>query len=172
MPRGSDVGQRVCILARRISVRGCAFSASVVISYHDDMMKGTVGTRSPQGMITLFVARLHPQCVPSPLKRLPALHVRRRNLHAGGVDYNSEVESIPLLRIVRNRASESSNLRSEVSYNQRVDPDPHSMRSSQLSGDMSSRNDITRAQRLKELEPLVEAWEEWIRVWKVGQAAY
>lgn len=81
-------------------------------------------------MITLFVARLRPQCVPSPLKRLSALYVRRRNLYAGGVDYNSEVENIPLLRIVRNRASEFSNLRSEVSYEKRVDPNLRSIRSS------------------------------------------
>ena len=81
-------------------------------------------------MITLFVARLRPQCVFPPLRRLPAVYVRRRNLHAGGVDYNSEVESTPLLRIVRNRASEFSNLRSEVSYDHRVDPDLRSMLSS------------------------------------------
>jgi len=80
-------------------------------------------------MITLFVARLRPQCVSPPLKRLPALYVRCRNLHAGGVDYDFEVENIPLLRIVRNRASEFANLRSEVSYKQRVDPDFRSIRS-------------------------------------------
>ena len=101
-----------------------------MISYHDDMMKASVGTRSPHGMITLFVARLRPQCLSPPLKRLPALYVRYRNLHAGGVDYNSEVENTPLLRIVRNRASEFSNLRSEVSYKQRLDPDLRSIHSS------------------------------------------
>ena len=103
---------------------------AVVISYHDDMMKATVGTRSPHGMITLFVARLRPQCVPPPLKRLPVLYVRCRSLHTGGADYNSEVENTPLLRIVRNRASEFSNLRSEVSYEKRVGPNLRSIRSS------------------------------------------
>jgi hypothetical protein len=127
-----------------------------------------VGTRSLHGMIKLFVARLRPQCVSPSLQRLSALHRCYRNVHTDAVYCGSEVESTPLLRIVRNRASEFSSLHSEVSYNQRIDPDLCSMRSSQLSGDVSSRDGVARAQRLKELEPLAEAWGEWIRVWKVG----
>ena len=83
-------------------------------------MGAIVGTRSFHGMIKLFVARLRPQRVSPSLGRLPAVHGRCRNLHAIGLDYGSEVESTPLLRIVRNRAAEFSHLRSEVSYNQRI----------------------------------------------------
>lgn len=90
-------------------------------------MGATVGIRSLHGMIRLLVARLRPQCVSSSLGRLPALHGRYRSIHTDGVDYDSEVDGTPLLRIVRNRASEFSNLRSEVSYNQRVDLNLRSM---------------------------------------------
>lgn len=30
-----------------------------------------------------------------------------------------------------------------------------------MSEEMSSKEDIARAQRIKELEPLVEAWHQW-----------
>jgi hypothetical protein len=95
---------------------------AVVISYHDDMGV-TVGTRSLHGMIRLFVARLRPQCVSPSLKTLPVLCCRHRGVHTGGAEYDTEVENTPLLRIVRNRASECSNLRSEVSYNRDIDLD-------------------------------------------------
>ena len=90
------------------------------ILYHDDMMGVTVGTRSLHGMIRLFVAHLRPQCVSYSLKRLPTSYGVYRSAHTGGADYDSEVESSPLLRAVRNRASEFSNLRSEVSCIQRI----------------------------------------------------
>ena len=81
------------------------------------MMGGvTVGTRSLHGMIRFFMTRLQPKCVSSSFKRTPTLYSVRRNVHTGGADYDSEVENTPLLRIVRNRASEYSNLRSEVSH--------------------------------------------------------
>ena len=37
------------------------------------------------------------------------------------MDYEFEVETTPLLRIVRNRASEFANLSSEVGYNEHFD---------------------------------------------------
>jgi len=80
----------------------------------------TVGTRSLHGMIRLFVARLRPQVSPS-LKGLLTLYSYRRDVHTDCVDYNLEVENTPLLRIVRNRASEFANLRSEVSNRLHVD---------------------------------------------------
>jgi hypothetical protein len=87
------------------------------------MMGVTVGTRSIHGMIRLSVARLRPQCVLPSLKRPPALYGACRNAHAGAVDCESKVESTSLLRIVQNKVSEFSNLRSEVSYDQHVNPD-------------------------------------------------
>ena len=86
-----------------------------LISYHDDMMEVTVGTRSLHGMISLFVARLPLKCVPTSLKRLPTLYGTYRDLHTSVADHDPEVENTSLLRTVRNRASEYSNLRSEVS---------------------------------------------------------
>jgi hypothetical protein len=83
--------------------------------YHDDMMGVTVGIRSLHGMIKLFVARLRPQCVSYSLKGLPTSYGVYRSVHTCGADHDSEVESSQLLRAVRNRASEFSNLRSEVS---------------------------------------------------------
>ena len=93
---------------------------AVVISYHDGIRGVTVGTRLLHGMIRHFVA----QFVSPSLKRHPVLYGRHRNVHTGYVGYVSEVENTPLLRTVRNKASEFSNLRSEVSYSQRVCPDP------------------------------------------------
>lgn len=66
-------------------------------------------------MIRLFVASLRPKCVSTSLKSLPALCGSYRDLHTSGTDYDSEVENTPLLRTVRNRAFEHSNLLSEVS---------------------------------------------------------
>ena len=81
----------------------------------------TVGTLPFHGMIRFFVVRFCPQCASPSLKGPPVLYGRYRNVHTGGVDYDSEVESTPLLRIVRNRASEFSHLRSEVGYRKHVD---------------------------------------------------
>ena len=80
-----------------------------------------MGTLSLHGMIRFFVARFCPQCASPSVKGLPVLYGCYRSVHTGGADYDSEVEDTPLLRIVRNRASEFSNLRSEVSYRERVD---------------------------------------------------
>jgi hypothetical protein len=126
-----------------------------------------VGIRSLHGMIRLSVAYLRPQCVSPSLKGLLTLYGHRRDVHTGDADRSFEVENTPLLRTVRNRASEFANLRSEVSNSEHVDRTPHLMCTSQLPENISSRDDVARAQRVKELEPLVEAWEEWIRVWKV-----
>lgn len=73
------------------------------------------GNRSLHSMIRLFVAPLRPKRVSASLKRVPALYGAYVELHTSGADYDSEVESTSLLRSVRNRASEYSNLHSEVS---------------------------------------------------------
>jgi hypothetical protein len=85
-----------------------------LISYHDDMTEAIVGTRSFYGMIRLLVARLRPKCVSTSPKRLPTLCGTYRDLHTSGARVDSEVESTSLLRMVRDRASEYLNLRSEV----------------------------------------------------------
>jgi hypothetical protein len=74
-----------------------------------------VGTRSFHGMIRLFVARLQPKCVALSFRKTPALYGAHRNAHTSGADHDFEVENDSLLRIVRSRASEYSNIRSEVS---------------------------------------------------------
>ena len=85
------------------------------ISYHDDMKDATVGIRSFHGMIRLIVARFRPKCVSTSLKSLPTLRGTHRDLYTSSADYDFNVQNTSLLRIVRNRASEYSNLRSEVS---------------------------------------------------------
>ena len=72
-------------------------------------------------MIRLFVSRLRPQCISPPLKGPLALYDRRRHVHTAGAAYEFEVETTPLLRIVRNRVSEFANLRSEVSCSEHFD---------------------------------------------------
>lgn len=83
-----------------------------------------MGTRSLNGMIRLFVARLRLQCVSPSLKGIPTPYGHHRNAHTSGADHTFEVENTPLLRAVRNRVSEFSSLRSEVSCDEGIDRTP------------------------------------------------
>lgn len=128
-----------------------------MISYHDDMMEATVGTRSLHGMIRLFVPRLRPKCVSSSPKRLPTSCGTYRDLHTNGAHHDSEVESTSLLRMVRNKASEYSNLRSEVS--------PYKCRSIHASSESAeiSRPETVHRRRMSHVPNGLRSWSLWLK---------